>query len=231
MIYRDVKLFVLLLGIVTVSGHYKSKNVTYWNQFTNHQKVFESWSKLSSYQVVDLDQLTSGLTSKLDTLLEYTPNITSKCAQSLVKLKKEAEKQRTWAVKGKSFLESINELNSLNFFLPSESVALDAWGRFPPSGFMHGTFSSLGDYDTCIEDDHMQYCTVHLRPMLPLRKPFENINTRIPILSKFIEDKDQAISKIAENAQLFYYTAMRIGVCLPSECSSIEVDNLLQSGI
>ena len=96
---------------------------------------------------------------------------------------------------------------------------------------MHGTFSSLGDYDTCLENDRLQYCTVHLRPILPMRKPFENINTRISILSKFIEDKDQAISKIAENAQLFYYTAMRIGVCLPSDCSSIEVGNLLQSGI
>lgn len=64
-----------------------------------------------------------------------------------------------------------------------------------------------------------------------MRKPFENLNTKIPILSKFIADKDQAISRIAENAQLFYYTAMRVGVCLPNDCSSNEVDNLLQSGI
>lgn len=114
---------------------------------------------------------------------------------------------------------------------PNPNLALDAWGRFPPSGFMHGTFSSLGDYDTCIENDDLQYCTVHLRPLLPTRKPFENINTRIPILNKFISDKEHAISRIAENAQLFYYTAMRVGICLPSECSSTEVDNLLQSGI
>ena len=95
---------------------------------------------------------------------------------------------------------------------------------------MHGTFSSLGDYDMCIANDDLQYCTVHLRPLLPIRKPFENLNTKIPILSKFMTDQDQAISKIAENAQLFYYTALRIGVCLPSDCSDGEVNNLLQSG-
>lgn len=101
MTHRGVKLFVLLLVIGAVAAHFRSANLTFWNQITNHQKVIESWSKLASYQVVDLDQLTSGLASKLDTLLEYTPNITSKCARSLVKLKKDAEKQRRWAVKGK----------------------------------------------------------------------------------------------------------------------------------
>ena len=97
------KLFVLLLAIAVVSGHFKSKNLTFWNQITNHQKVVESWSKLSSYQIVDLDQLTSGLASKLDTLLEYTPNITSKCARSLVKLKKDAERQKSWAIQGRCY--------------------------------------------------------------------------------------------------------------------------------
>ena len=96
---------------------------------------------------------------------------------------------------------------------------------------MHGTFSSLGDYDTCIENNDLQYCTVHLRPLLPTRKPFENLNTKISVLSKFMMEKDQAISKIAEKAQMFYYTAMRVGVCLPNECSSNEVEGLLQSGI
>ena len=90
--------------------------------------------------------------------------------------------------------------------------------------------SSLGDYDSCLKDDRLQYCTVHLRPLLPLRRPYANINHEVALLSEFIDDKDQAISGLAEKAQLLYYTAMRIGICLPIDCSSNEIDYFLQTG-
>lgn len=150
MIRPVVKLFVLLLVISAVCGHFLSKNITFWNQITNHQKVFESWSKLSSYQVVDLDQLTSGLASKLDTLLEFTPNITAKCARSLVKLKKDAEKQRSWAVKGKCadqkrfvyFLKIYFNLNDLNRLYPKPSM-LGVVFLLPASCTAHSVRSAI----------------------------------------------------------------------------------------
>lgn len=206
--YLTFFLFALLLKLIEVNGHIKNnKNVTWWNQIENHQKVIESWSKLNSTQIVDLDLLTSGLSSKLDYLVKYTPNITSKCSQSLINLRKDAQQMKRSAIK-----------------------ALDSWGKFPPSGLLHGTFGALGDYDMCIENDNFQYCTIYLRPLLPRRKPFENINTRIPILNKFISDKDRAISILADKSQLLYYVSLRIGICLPNDCSSNEINNFLQTG-
>ena len=108
--------------------------------------------------------------------------------------------------------------------------ALESWGRFPPEGFFGGTLSSLGDYDSCLKDDRLQYCTVHLRPLLPLRKLHANINHEVALLREFKINKDQAISMLAEKAQLLYYTAMRIGICLPNDCSSNEIDHFLQAG-
>ena len=142
-------------------------HLNYLNHFDYLLSVLESWNKLSD-QNIDLNLLTSGLASKLENLIEFTPNVSSKCAQSLFRLRSGAKKMKLWAIK-----------------------ALDSWGRFPNSGFMHGTFNSLGDYDTCLENDNLQYCAIHLRPLLPTRKLFENVNTRIKILNKFINDKDK----------------------------------------
>lgn len=177
------------------------------NQIDTYQNLYESWIKLNKFQTVNLDLLTSGLASKLDNLIEYTPNITSKCIRSLIEFRKDAQEMKYWAIR-----------------------ALDSWSRFPASGFLHGTFSSLGDYEMCLENDKLQYCTVHLKPVLPQRRSFRSVNSKIEILIDFINDKQIAISDFADNAQLFYYTSMRIGLCLPNDCSTCEVNHLLQSG-
>lgn len=95
--------FLLILSslLSSIKCHNKGNlNSTYWNQIKDNQQVFKSWTKLSHYKL-DLDQLTSGLSSKLDNLLELTPNISSKCSQSLLTLKKDAQKMKLWAIKGK----------------------------------------------------------------------------------------------------------------------------------
>lgn len=97
--YQKVFIFLILIG--TIRPHSRGNlNTTFWNQIQNNdQQVFESWTRLSQ-QTLDLDLLTSGLASRLDNLLEYTPNITSKCAKSLVDLKKDAQNMKAWAIKG-----------------------------------------------------------------------------------------------------------------------------------
>ena len=40
----------------------------------------------------------------------------------------------------------------------------------------------------------------------------------------------QAIKLLADNAQAFYYTSFRLGLCLPAQCSVGELEAILSSG-
>lgn len=100
--YQKIKIFIILLLIGVVKCHFKGNlNISFWNQVTNHDQVLVSWTKLS-HQTLNLDLLTSGLASKLDALLEDRSNVTSKCAQSLLRLRSDAQKMKFWAINGKS---------------------------------------------------------------------------------------------------------------------------------
>ena len=97
-----MQIFIILLSIGVIKCHLKGNlNVSFWNQVTNRDQVLESWTRLS-HQTLNLDLLTSGLASKLDALLDNKANVTSKCAQSLLRLRNDARQMKLWAINGKS---------------------------------------------------------------------------------------------------------------------------------
>jgi hypothetical protein len=81
----------------------------------------------------------------------------------------------------------------VTFSLCTCSVAvLDSWGRFPPSGFFRGSWSSLGSFDLCLQPRFKsQYCTIRAKPTLVERPRFHNILEPIPQLKRLLANRDK----------------------------------------
>src|SRR5437763_1353855 len=129
-------------------------------------------------------------------------------------------------------------LNNLIFLI--FSPVIDSSGKFPPSGVMEGTLTDLGRFDECLSinevlegDDELvvtrmkgQYCSINIRPPLPPRPRFHTLCNQIPSLVNFSSDSS-AFRWLGKNAQYFYYTPIRIGICLPSQCSPHDVNRMV----
>jgi hypothetical protein len=121
-------------------------------------------------------------------------------------------------------------------------------GRFPPPGFAEGLYSSLGDYDECLDitsppnESNLlsssiikgQYCLSKMilpfpseesyREGEPVEKPFEsNISYKNDLnLYKFTSTKS-LIEKLNQSNGSIY----NFGLCIPSVCRAEEIENLL----
>jgi hypothetical protein len=121
-------------------------------------------------------------------------------------------------------------------------------GRFPPPGFAEGLYSSLGDYDECLDitsppnESNLlsssiikgQYCLSKMilpfpseesyREGEPVEKPFEsNISYKNDLnLYKFTSTKS-LIEKLNQSNGSIY----NFGLFIPSVCRAEEIENLL----
>lgn len=76
---------------------------------TSDDLLISGFNKLSNNLIIDLDLLTSGLSSRLSSLLNRS-NTSSSCEASLRKLVQDGKAKKTWALKG-SLSFSKNVLN------------------------------------------------------------------------------------------------------------------------
>lgn len=126
------------------------------------------------------------------------------------------------------------------------SVALfNSWAAFPPAGIVSGTLTDFGDYDQCLNIDHVpgrltgsfpgkfperfrsQYCLLDLS--LPMPRPLppgHNLHHRARVLP-------ETGPKLAENSlyrhlasvsSIFYFASLQMGVCLPESCTKADIE-------
>lgn len=116
------------------------------------------------------------------------------------------------------FSSPINQLNNCIFFCK----VLDASAK-TSAGFLHGTVSSFGDYDQCLNINRGkdsssvtgQYCTIKLAVDFNLTR----------------SEKLSAIqSSILNHVPTFGYYYKQIALCLPSTCSPDDIDSIVKDG-
>ncbi|KAG9510485.1 Uridine diphosphate glucose pyrophosphatase NUDT14 [Fragariocoptes setiger] len=119
----------------------------------------------------------------------------------------------------------------------------NAWGQFPSSGLLEGSFTDLGSYRGCLSVEHHasigepQYCTLDFQPIVPKRPPFHNIFARIIELNATNSRQNNNISsttitplhELSLRAQYFYYVKFRIGSCFPIKCSLQDIQQMTTS--
>jgi hypothetical protein len=113
----------------------------------------------------------------------------------------------------------------------------NSWGKFPPSGFLSGTFADFGDYDQCLAIrpnqviKESQYCLIDIS--LPLPKPMpihQNIFHRVDVLPEFVNKSgNNVFVGLSKDASFFYWFHIRLGICAPKMCSKREIEILTEN--
>ncbi|CAG2116670.1 unnamed protein product [Medioppia subpectinata] len=169
-------------------------------------------------------KMTTDLTDKLwDKALPFVAksqhrleNISHECAGSLFKIMMGLRKQETWAV--------IDDI-------------VDSMGSIIPSGFLEGTVTSFGNVDECtvisVPDDgydepfHGKYCLLYLRPELPPKSGLVKHSDHLFNLSGTTAE-GTVFEHLSERFSGIYSVgAIRVGVCVPSNCQKDEIKPLL----
>ncbi|XP_074597341.1 nose resistant to fluoxetine protein 6-like isoform X2 [Brevipalpus obovatus] len=154
---------------------------------------------------VNLDLLTSGLSSKFDRIAKKV-NISGICRQDFENIITDAKRKKTWALH-----------------------VLNSWGQFPPSGAFTGTLTSFGSFEQCLNSvpsnmsSHANYCTVTFSPLLPFRPKYHKIVDKLEVFKKMNSSRDHVFDDLVDKLQFLYYVPIRIGTCLPSSCSLSDV--------
>ncbi|PRD36647.1 UNVERIFIED_CONTAM: nrf-6 [Trichonephila clavipes] len=118
-------------------------------------------------------------------------------------------------------------------------MVLDAWGK-PGGGMFEGNLGHLGDYDECVNLDipelkdpddptkHQRgkYCLSQFQPLLPKKPQLYTLFHEIPELAN-ISSKGTSFGATAKNAHWFYLLRFRMGACVPSACTSEDVQNIM----
>ncbi|XP_076352304.1 nose resistant to fluoxetine protein 6-like [Tachypleus tridentatus] len=175
-------------------------------------EVLEAWENMREIYKRKVSDVTLTLKPIIDDFLK-TINVSEDCYQSVMTVLTSFGKMETWSTK-----------------------MIDSNGRLP-SGLLEGTLTSLGSYDQCLDiispnTSHYvttfqgQYCSVLFRPPLPARSPkYLSIAAGVKILSNFSKP-GEVFHHLAQNAQFFYFAALRIGICVPSTCTIHDVQKI-----
>ncbi len=133
-----------------------------------------------------------------------------------------------------SILDTMKALNNLEDW---SHQMYNSWGKFPPSGFLSGTFADFGDYDQCLAIGpnevikESQYCLIDIS--LPLPKPMpihQNFFHKVNVLPEFInKSSNNAFVKFSEDASFFYWFHIRLGICTPNKCTQNEVQAMAKN--
>jgi len=174
--------------------------------------IFSDWEKLINATKLYQQKYLSTNVQYFDAILKTT-NISKECESSI--------------------LDTMKALNNLEDW---SHQMYNSWGKFPPSGFLSGTFADFGDYDQClaIEPNEVikesQYCLIDIS--LPLPKPMpihQNIFHRVDVLPQFVNKSgNNVFVKLSKDASFFYWVYIRLGICSTIKCSQKDVKTLAE---
>ncbi len=107
-------------------------------------------------------------------------------------------------------------------------------------GLFEGTLTDLGSYDQClsiVSNDLIgspQYCLIDFSLPIPHPMPkHQNLFHKIKnLLPNDISNKtNNAFAKLANEASIFYWISLRIGICSPNKCALNDIYSLSKTGI
>lgn len=105
-----------------------------------------------------------------------------------------------------------------------------------PSGLLEGVFSSIGEYNECLDimspsDSQIaikgQYCLA--KPIIP--HPERNSFKRGDPINNIFSIPEQYIDEAIDLLYLLNGSLINIGVCIPSTCSPIDVQNAINQSM
>ena len=120
---------------------------------------------------------------------------------------------------------------------------IDSWGEFPPSGLFQGTFTDFGNYDKCInikitDSSSGEYCLVDFKPKLPPLKFSQNMFKGFDKSSMFKSNyidfdliNSSGADYIIRNSHFTYFEDVKVGICVPSNCSEKEIKSIVKLGV
>lgn len=146
---------------------------------------------------------------------EHEKSISDKCKVDLLQTLEALHTRQEWAVQ-----------------------LFNSWGKLPPSGLTAGTITDFGDYGQCLQVPSAHYCLLefsfpmpskpkahnyfHSSNVLPSK---ENLELFWSNLSSYVDTNGSLYRKMEENAAMFHYLDLRLGICLPESCRQNEVEN------
>ncbi|XP_077546363.1 uncharacterized protein LOC144159006 [Haemaphysalis longicornis] len=143
--------------------------------------------------------------------LAYDQNIPQECISNMFKLGSGLRSNKLWAFK-----------------------FLDAMGR-PPAGMLAGSSGALGMYDECLaisvpsgdgpdspEAFRGQYCTLYVKPTLNDRR-LERLQQSLDKFPRLVRKRVQNATQLRELYDHWMVGGLRLGVCLPSQCSGKDL--------
>ncbi len=127
-----------------------------------------------------------------------------------------------------SIFDTLKALNNSDYW---SYKMYNSWGKFPPAGILDGTATDLGDYDQClaIEPNQVigesQYCLIDISIPLPEPMPIhQNIFHKVNVLPEYLNrSKYNVFVKFSEDAAMFYWIYLKLGICTPNKCTQNDV--------
>lgn len=98
-----------------------------------------------------------------------------------------------------------------------------------PSGILEGVFSSIGEYNQCLDirspvgqriDISGQYCLA--KPIIP--HPKRHTFNRGESLNNLFLIPEQYIDELIDLLNLFNGSLINIGICIPSTCNPLDIE-------
>lgn len=119
-------------------------------------------------------------------------------------------------------------------------------GNFPPTGLFDGQLTDLGSYRGCVDlvipppeatsgratngtqpkAGHANYCMLGFRPVVPSRKAFHMIYERESDDLIRMFNRSDAFTTLLEKAQFFHYVYLQWGLCVPHQCSAVDIQRV-----
>lgn len=182
-----------------------------------NSSIKHRWLRMESALGESVQLLGVDLKSTIDKLLSQAA-VSQGCQRALASLSEALMKQQLWAAK----------------FLDSSATRI-------PSGFFEGTLTELGNFDQCLtigetqtaEHTAGQYCSLQIKPLIPSRPRLHTVCQRLTAPTSVQANSSAAKSRfqslLAQNINQFHYAGLRLGVCMPSKCSKLDIQALLSS--
>lgn len=136
-------------------------------------------------------------------------------------------------------LEALIDLQDLKLW----AIKLFDASAKPLGGEFYGRLGTYGSYDECFqvqfpveEDEDPADKTVGKYCLLDIRTPLPPKTRRIGLSSDIFEGtnitfKYQVVEEMRKNSKMYYDYAIRMGVCIPSTCTTEDLKKMFASGI
>lgn len=225
-----------ILTTTTSVNQQQRMNIIRNNNNQSFNLVKQKWLQMEKSIGNSLELIGFNLKSTIVELIKdnNTNNISLYCEKSLINIADGLIKQQLWA-----------------------SQFVDASARLP-AGLLEGTLTELGNFDQCLSikstmfmenssvDNNRQYsfngqyCSFIIKPILLPRPRLHTFCQRMPsILMQPITTTNHTntnmnmnqkpLKLLSQNSHQFYYSGLRLGICLPSLCSRFDIQKLLTS--